>query len=332
MLSNTPPEITKEISLIPITGAKLASLINAALTVGATVPDEIYLMQTDFINGDNSFMHVVKEITGGVYLYHGSVFKGHLHIPAEMKGAVLYGKDKAYVTDAVTTKMQERGFKVKWTEKPLRASQAYFHPIFQATLLEEFGAPYEKVLEWKEKHLTPECAASPRPAPGANRAELPRPPVAQADQLPPAGARPAALRHHRGARASPGDPHPGRQARMHRVHAPPAPCTHPDIVVCLRVRRSRLCRSPPRRTAPSQRCWHASPSWRPTWSPRTRRSSRRRSPPRRQAWPARRSSMAPPPRPRLPPTLRNAPARRERPHVHADRVGRTPSQAMPPTA
>ena len=137
-------------------------------------------MPAGFVHGDDSFMFAVTEVMDDAFMYHGSIFKGHLQIPTEMKGAILYGKAMAYFTDALTTKMQDLSKNVKFTYKTLRANQAWFHPLFVATLLEEFGAPFDKVIEWKEKNLTSECAASPRPTPIARRAESTWPPVAQA--------------------------------------------------------------------------------------------------------------------------------------------------------
>ena len=169
-----------EISVIRITRDKLKALVDVAHAMETDVPNEVYLMLANYIKNDESFMFAVKDIMDGSYLFHGSIHKGHLQIPAEMKGAILYGKAMAYFTDALTTKMQDLSKNVKFTYKTLRANQAWFHPVFVAALLEEFGAPFDKVIEWKEKNLTSECAASPRPTPIATPAESTWPLVAQA--------------------------------------------------------------------------------------------------------------------------------------------------------
>ena len=118
----------------------------------ANVDVDITIMNADF---KMPFFKKAIEQAGFNWVYHGSIYNGHMQVPPDFKGAILVGTKAAAAKSTIGSILTELKVNHVFRDK-VHVRPLYFHPLVVPTLLQQLGVEWETVLAWREANLTPE--------------------------------------------------------------------------------------------------------------------------------------------------------------------------------
>ena len=145
--------IQYSITVFEIDKAKSAKWIKVLTDFGlANVDIDITIMNADF---NMPHFKLALGEAGFSWIYHGSKYYGHEHVPSDFKGAILLrtkaAAAKSTIGDILTKLKVNHVFHDK-----VHVHSLYFHPLIVPTLLQQLGVEWEAVLAWREANLTTE--------------------------------------------------------------------------------------------------------------------------------------------------------------------------------